>query len=101
MGKAQREKGNRNERLLVRIFQGCGIPAKRVPLSGSTEYAKGDIEAEIAGQKWRLESKVRAKGFKSLYSWLQGNNALVVRADRQEALIVLRLKDFCELARKG
>jgi len=97
MGKSQREKGCRNERQLVGIFRAYGIPAQRVPLSGGTSYAKGDVEAEINGQKWRIESKVRANGFKQLYSWLGENDALVVRADRHEALVVMPLKRFCEL----
>jgi len=101
MGKFERNKGNRNERQLVQIFRAYGISAQRVPLSGGTSYAKGDVEAEIKGQKWRIESKVRAVGFKQLYSWLTGNDALVVRADRQEALVVLPLRTFCELVVGG
>jgi len=97
MGKAQREKGCRNERQLVSILRAYGIPAQRVPLSGGTSYAKGDVEAEIKGRTWRIESKVRGNGFKRLYEWLTGNDALVVRADRQEALVVLPLRTFCEL----
>lgn len=97
MGKSQRQKGYRNERNLVHIFRAYGIPAQRVPLSGGTPFAKGDVEAEIAGEKWRIESKVRGAGFKQIYSWLQGNDALVVRADRQEALVIIPLKKFCEL----
>lgn len=101
MGKSQRQKGYRNERNLVHIFRAYGIPAQRVPLSGATPFARGDIEAEILGEKWRIEAKVRATGFKQLYSWLEGNDALVVRADRQEALVVLPLRRFCELVEKG
>jgi len=99
MGKSQRDKGNRNERQLVNIFRAYGIDAKRVPLSGSAEGFKGDIIANIQGQAWRIESKVRGNGngFKQLYGWLTGNDALVVKADRQQALVVMPLRKFCEL----
>jgi len=97
MGKSQRDKGNRNERQLVNIFRAYGIDAKRVPLSGSAEGFKGDIIANIQGQAWRIESKVRGNGFKRIYGWLDGNDALVVKADRQQALMVMPLRKFCEL----
>jgi hypothetical protein len=37
-------------------------------------------------------SNVRASGFRELYCWLAGNDALVVRADRREPLVVLPLR---------
>jgi len=101
MGKMQRDKGNRFERAIVNIFKANDIFAQRVPLSGMTEYAKGDVEADIRGQTWRLELKVRGEGFKSLYAWLVGNDALVVKADRQPALVVIELDKFIELVKEG
>ena len=97
MGKSQRDKGNRTERQLVNIFRAYGIDAKRVPLSGAASGFKGDIIAIIDGQDWRIESKVRSNGFKQIYGWLDGNDALVVKADRQQALMVMPLRKFCEL----
>lgn len=97
MGKSQRDKGARSERNLVHIFQAYHIPAKRVPLSGATTFQKGDIIATINGEEWQIESKVRADGFKQLYQWLEGNHALIVKADFKESLIVMPLKRFCEL----
>jgi hypothetical protein len=38
-----------------------------------------------------LEVKARAEGFRELYSWLGGRDVLIVKADRQEPLVVLRL----------
>ena len=46
----------------------------------------------------RVESKVRADGFRELYGWLQGNDFLVVRADRREPLVVLPLRFAIEIA---
>ena len=40
MGKSPRDKGNRTERAIAKRLNGI-----RIPLSGATDYAKGDIEA--------------------------------------------------------
>jgi hypothetical protein len=97
MGKSQRDKGNRAERQLVNIFKAYGIEAKRVPLSGAASGFKGDVIATIQGQDWRIENKVRGNGFKQIYGWLDGNDMLTIKADRQQALIVMPLRKFCEL----
>jgi hypothetical protein len=36
-------------------------------------------------------AKARANGFRQLYCWFNGHDALIVKADRQEALVVVRL----------
>ena len=97
MGKMQRDKGNRFERSIVNAFKAHDIDAKRVPLSGATDFAKGDILAPIKGKGWRFELKARADGFKSLYGWLTGNDALIVKADYQEALVIMPLSTFIGL----
>lgn len=97
MGKPSRDKGCRSERNLVAVFKAYGIPAKRVPLSGAATGFKGDVLIEVAGRQMQLESKVRATGFKQIYGWIEGNDALVIKADRQESLVVVPLQLFCEL----
>lgn len=97
MGKSQRDKGNRTERAIVNALKGAGIDAVRVPLSGAGNGFKGDIQAQISGSVWKLEVKARENGFKQLYGWLESNDALVVKADRKEALVVMPLSTFCEL----
>ena len=101
MGKASRDKGCRFERAIVNVLKAEGIEAKRVPLSGAAEGYKGDIETIIRGNRWVLELKSRGEGFKSLYGWLEGNDALVVKADRQKALVVLELDKFIGLVKEG
>ena len=96
MGKSQRDKGNREERAIVKIIQSFGLECKRVPLSGSMTGFKGDIHAKFPLRSGDviIESKVRANGFKQLYGWLEGNDMLIVRADREEHLIVMPLQDY-------
>jgi len=101
MGKMQRDKGNRFERSAVNIFRGFGIQAQRVPLSGATEYAKGDVEFVLQGKTYRAECKARGSGFKQLYSWPDGNDLLIIKADRQPALVVIPIEEFCRIHDQG
>ena len=102
MGKASRDKGARGERALVRYMQERGFAAERVPLSGAAGGKfRSDVEVAVLGADWRIECKTRAQGFKSLYEWLDGSDALVVRADRQEPLVVLPLRRAVELLHKA
>ena len=88
MGKAQRDKGARAERELAKLLGG-----ERVPLSGAAggSYV-GDVKA--LGLTW--EAKVRGDGFKQLYAWLNGKDALAVKADRKPWLVVMPLETWLE-----
>ncbi len=99
MGKKSRDKGARGERHLVNFLQDHGFAALRVPLSGASKGFKGDVEMPLLGTDRKLEVKCRADGFRELYGWLADNYALVLKADRRETLVVLRLRDGVELAK--
>jgi Holliday junction resolvase len=98
-GKASRQKGNRAERALVRFLQDHGFAAERVPLSGSAggSYC-GDVTMPILDLDRVVEVKCRANGFRELYSWLEGRDLLVVKADRRDALVVVPLRLAVEVA---
>lgn len=68
-----------------------------MPLSGAQEGYPGDVTA--LGLVWQVKS--RADGFKSLYAWLDGADALALRADRREWLVVLPLSRFMEAVGKS
>lgn len=93
MGKSQRQKGYRGEYTLVKKLRKAGLDAKRVPLSGATDFQKGDVVV----QGFVGEVKVRQNGFMSLYKWLGEKDFLAVKADRKEYLIVLPLEIFAKL----
>lgn len=85
-GRRPREKGIRAERELARMLGG-----QRVPLSGAAGGAfGGDIKA--LGLTW--QAKVEATGFRRLYKWLEGHDALGLKADRREWLVVMPLYTF-------
>jgi len=101
-GKASRAKGDRFERAIVRLLQDHGIGAERVPLSGSAggRYS-GDISIPCLGRDLVVEAKSRGTGFRQLYKWLEGRDALITRADRCEALVILRLDLAAEILFKA
>ncbi len=101
-GKKSRDKGARGERHLVNFLQDHGFAAERVPLSGAAGGSfKGDVSVPIGGADRRLEVKVRADGFREIYGWLAENYALVIKADRRDTLVVLRLRDGIEIAKQA
>lgn len=95
--RGRKRKGDRFERAVVEAMGAHGLQAKRVPLSGAMEGWKGDIWLEGPAGGLVLECKMRANGQKTIREWLGDNDALVVGADRQTPLVVLRLTDYCSL----
>lgn len=85
MGLFSRRKGQREERDVVKLHKAHGFEAKRVPLSGASEGFKGDVIVHgLTG-----ESKLRASGFKQIYSWLGENDFLTLRHDGAKRLYVV------------
>ncbi len=99
-GRRSRSKGARTERCIVKLLKTSGIAAVRVPLSGAVggRFA-GDIVLPLLGRELCVEVKARADGFRELYCWLDGRDVLIVKADRQEPLVVVRLSLAAEIAR--
>ena len=99
-GRRSRYKGARTERGIVKALLGNGIAAVRVPLSGAVggRFA-GDIVLPLLGRDLCVEVKARAAGFRELYSWLAERDVLIVKADRQEPLVVLRMSLAAEIAK--
>lgn len=93
-GRKSKQKGNRMEREFAKLIGG-----ERVPLSGAVG---GKYSGDVTGLGLLWECKVRKDGFKQLYKWLDGeNDALAIKADRKEWLVVVPLSRFKELIEKG
>ena len=71
-----------------------------MPLSGAVggRFA-GDIALPLLGRELCVEVKARADGFRKLYSWLNERDVLIVKADRREPLVVVRLSLAAEVAK--
>lgn len=89
MGKRSRNKGARGEREVARLLGG-----ERVPLSGASG---GSFTGDVRALELLWEVKLRGNGFRQLYRWLEGVDALAVRADRQEWLAVMPLETLLKL----
>jgi Holliday junction resolvase len=98
-GRASRLKGNRTERAIVHALQAHGFAAERVPLSGAARGRfGGDVSVPLLGIDRRVEVKCRANGFREIYAWLDGADALIIKADRLAPLVVLPLQLAIEIA---
>lgn len=84
----------------MRLLQDQAFGAERVPLSGSAGGSyTGDFIVPLLGRDLRVGAKARAKGFGTLYAWLDGRDALVVEADRKPPLVALPLALALEVMR--
>ena len=58
------------------------------------EHEECDVVSHIKGKKWRLQVKAR----KTVAKWIKPNtqvvDAQIIKADREEPLIVMPLKSF-------
>jgi hypothetical protein len=79
-----------------RQLQDAGFAAEKI----SGMYKPGaDISVPLLGIDRDIEVKSRASGFAQLRKWLVDRYALVVIADREQPLVVLRLRDAIEVAK--
>lgn len=95
MASPSKRKGDGFEREVVALLNFFGIPASRVPLSGALggEHS-GDVRVVLARGRETIECKRRKRSFGQIVAWLGGHYALVIRDDRCEPLVIMRLKDW-------
>jgi hypothetical protein len=80
----------------VKDFADQGIAAEKI----SGMYKPGaDLSVPVLGVDRAVEVKCRADGFRELYGWLEDRDVLIVKADRREPLVVLRLSLAAEIAK--
>jgi len=92
-GKFARQKGDRFEREVVQKARDMGLEAHRNFLSRSPTNDAADVV--VAGRK--MQVKKEASGFKRIFRWLEGVDGLVVGADREEPIVVIRYNDYLKL----
>lgn len=107
-GRASRQKGDRFERACVAALHALGLPAHRVPLSGSAGGEYGDdLRVDLGLGRLTVECKTRARAWLDLFGWLvpaggkRPPDVLLIKADRTDTLVVMRLETFAKLAHGG
>jgi hypothetical protein len=95
-GRKPRDKGARTQRAMVRLLLGYGLPARKV----SAMYRRGeDLRVMVADVERSVEVKCRGDGFRQPYDWLNQRDVLIVKADRREPLVVVRMSLAAEIAK--
>jgi Holliday junction resolvase len=97
-GRQSRDKGNRTERAIVRLLQEQGIAATKI---SGLHRPGADISVPLLGVDRAVEVKCRAAGFRQLYDWLHRRDVLIVKSDRQEPLVVVRLSLVADIAKRA
>lgn len=108
MSKMQRNKGARIEREIVDRHKELGIKAERVPLSGASHYQGNgaDVDlyvfgADAAPLVCEVKARANGGGFVTIEAWLADHDALFLRRDRAEPLVVLPWKTWQRLVKRG
>jgi hypothetical protein len=96
-GKAPKQKGYRLENSTRCYFVERGLKCRRVPLSGAGDE-KGDLVVTTAwDQDLRGECKSRAELAKWIVNALGDHDFLILKQDRGETLVMVRLPLFADL----
>jgi Holliday junction resolvase len=104
MGKSQRDKGGRIEREIVQRHLDVGIHAERYPSSGATHfrgsghdldlYPFGRDETPIVAE---VKSRKNGSGFAQLERWLDEYDALFLRRNHADPLVLLPWRTWVAL----
>ena len=88
-----KRRGYEVEREVVKLWQGLGVPCKRVLASGAFKHWGKNLAGDVKLNGLLVEVKRRKNGtgFASLYKWLEQDDAkmLICRADAKKRLYVI------------
>ena len=106
-GRRSRDKGNRVEREIVERHRAIGIHAERYPLSGASRFrgAGHDVDLYIFGRDEcpavaEVKGRKNGGGFITLEKWLGEYDALFLRRNNAEPLVLLPWKTWAALLAK-
>ena len=95
MSKAK-DKGRRAEHDIVRRHLEVGVQASRVPLSGSLGGVFSD-DVDLPYGKGEIKARANGAGWKTLVKWMKTCDALFLKEDRKDPLVVLPWKTYAML----
>lgn len=91
-----RDKGARVERELVALHQALGVHAEKVPLSGATRYQGNGADVDVyalgrdaAPLVCEVKARANGEGFAIIERWLGENDALFLRRNRANPLVLV------------
>jgi Holliday junction resolvase len=106
-GAQHRQKGDRIEREIVERHKDFGVHAERYPLSGASRfrgsghdldiYAFGRDATPIVGE---VKARKNGKGFTQLENWLDTYDALFLRRNHADPMVVLPWRTWAALLEK-
>ena len=103
-GARHRRKGDRIERELVEQHKAIGVHAERYPLSGASRFRGSghDIDVYALGRDQAplvAEAKARkgGKGFTQIEKWLGDHDALFLRRNNADPLVLLPWRTWAAL----
>jgi len=103
-GARHRRKGDRIEREIVEAHRAIGVHAERYPLSGASRFRGSghDLDIYALGRdKAPLVAEAKARkngaGFTTLEKWLGEFDALFLRRNHADALVVLPWRVWARL----
>jgi hypothetical protein len=85
-----KRKGDTFERSIVHKCESVGLKAYRNRMSRAEPGSSWDVS--IVGK--HFECKKRKDSFKKIREWIIGNDGVILGADREDPLIVLKLEDY-------
>ena len=106
-GARHRRKGDRIERELVTLHRALGIHCERVPLSGAQRYQGNgaDIDIYLFGKDeapavCEIKARKSGSGFLTLESWLGEFDALFLKRNNADPLVVIPWRMWVRLLAK-
>jgi hypothetical protein len=103
-GCRSRAKGDRIEREIVERHRALGIRAERYPLSGASRFRGSghDVDIYIFGDEAapaaaEVKGRKSGAGFVTLEKWLGEYDALFLRRDNADAMVVLPWRMWASL----
>jgi Holliday junction resolvase len=106
-GRAPRAKGDRIERELVALHKSIGVHAERYPLSGASRFrgAGHDLDIYTLGKEQaplvvEVKGRKNGSGFTTLERWLADYDALFLRRDHADPLVLIPWRVWARLLEK-
>jgi Holliday junction resolvase len=108
MSRLQRDKGAGIEREVVELHRDLGLHAERMPLSGAQRCRSNRADVDVypwhpneAPLSCKVKVRAGGKGFIQLERWLGEVDALFLRRNNAEPVVLLPWRVWARLVKRG